>query len=380
MRVLWPMSVLPGQGVTGWPVFGPIGLLRQAKWQAMLEPKWHQRRRVIYLALVATIPAGYATYVFAIAYKLAPISYTMFAIGLFGLQPLMRWLHQMEDERSAAIEREKAAQAKILQMEKERAAELAADNSARQALVTTLQQNNQRILHANHDIMQPMFWLDSALQQAASQASEPPVRALLDKTLRASHEISQMLSDVFHQVALETSAQPPGQQVLQVAQVAQYFWDRFFDLAAAYKVKLVMGNEDFAMVTHEARLRRVLANLLNNAILYSGPGEKVSLRFCRRYGACHIFVRNTGQGIAHANEPDRRANTARLLARIALAHSPENLRNDAVPLIGHGIGLHSTARICEELGSPLLLRSRPGAGSVFALRIELAPQQLTPEQ
>jgi signal transduction histidine kinase len=252
----------------------------------------------------------------------------------------MRKLQQLEAERNTAIADN---QAKAIQLASETARathfqqlseELAASNAERARLLAEVRLSNERILHANHDIMQPVFWLTSALQLATDQATSPTQRELLDKTLLASHEISDMLSDVFHQVTHETSAKVPEQQVLNVAKFGQYFWDRFFDLAAAHKVRLTMGNEAFSIFANEPRLRRVIANLLNNAILYSGPGAKVSLRFARRFGVCHIFVRNSGEGIPEANLPDRIANTTHLLNRIAHAHSAENKHHLETALIG----------------------------------------------
>ncbi len=346
IRLLWPVTTLPDQSVAGWPTFGLLGVLRGTKYVSPYTTKWYQRKLFVYFCLIATIPAGYALQIFSATTKLAPISYTLFATCLFGLQPLMRKLQQLENERCAAIANDQATQAKLLAVETDRAThfqrlseELAASNAERTALLTAARLSNERILHANHDIMQPVFWLTSALQKATQLPTTPAQRELMDKTLSAAHEISDMLSDVFHQVTHETNAQTPAQQALNVGEIGQYFWDRFFDLADTHKVRLSMGNETFCILANEPRLRRVIANLLNNAILYSGPGAMVSLRFARRAGMCHIFVRNSGQGIPDANRPDRIANTTALLERISHAHNPHTMRNAQTALIGHGIGL-----------------------------------------
>ena len=295
MRLFWPITILPDQRVAGWPVFGLLGVIRRLTWARLEQPKWHQRRAVIYGCLLASIPAGYALQALHKIIKIQPIYSTVFLITLFGLQPLIKKLRQFEAERSAAIANEQATLAKMLVIETDRAThferlseELAASNAERARLLAEVRLSNERILHANHDIMQPVFWLTSALQLATDQATSPAQRELLDKTLLASHEISDMLSDVFHQVTHETSSQLPEQQVLNVGILGQYFWDRFFDVAAAHNVRLTMGNETFSILANEPRLRRIIANLLNNAILYSGPGAKVSLRFARRFGTYYF--------------------------------------------------------------------------------------------
>ncbi len=273
MRLLWPITVLPNEQVPGWPVFGLLGLLRGTKWEPATNPKWHQRPIVIYVSLLATLPVGHAFYAFTAATKLAPLTSAMFAITVFGLQPLVRWLKQLEQDRRNAIAQEHAAQAQIIIMEKARAAhfeaqaaELSAAYAAQTATLAQVRQHNARILHANHDIMQPLFWLSSAVQKAANTSTEAAVTEILGIALRGAHEVTDMISDVFHQVTLENSGQTVLPQVLQVSQLKQYFWDRFYDLAQAHQIQLAMGNEAFAVLVHKPRLRRVIANLLNNAI------------------------------------------------------------------------------------------------------------------
>jgi signal transduction histidine kinase len=375
MRILWPVTAVQ-DGPIGWPPFGVLGWLGGSRWVALPAPRWHQRRWFIYLCLSASLPLGYWLQAFTVATKVAPITITLFLVTLFGLRPLVGALRKLEAERQEAILRAQTAQAELTRLEAERATQLEAISNERQAMLADLHQRNQRILHANHDIMQPVFWLNSVLQQALQQAATPAARDLLGKAHLAAQEISSMLSDVFYQVNQEANQAAPVQQVLPVTDLSQYCWDRFFDLATRQQVRLVMGNEAFSILANEPRLRRVLANLLNNAILYAGPGQTVSLRFYRRYGRCHIFVRNSGTGIADANQADRAANTTHLLARITAAQADAGgPLASAAGLglgLGHGIGLPSTARLCAEMGSILLLRSRPGHGCVFSFSVALA--------
>ena len=110
-----------------------------------------------------------------------------------------------------------------------------------------------------------------------------------------------------------------------------------------------------------ARLRRVLDNLLANAVKYSpGGGEvTVSLGTAEAEGRLWAIlkVRDHGLGVpvedqAHVFEPFRRAGN---VGRIA----------------GTGIGLAASRQIVELHGGTIELRSREGTGSTFTIRLPL---------
>lgn len=114
------------------------------------------------------------------------------------------------------------------------------------------------------------------------------------------------------------------------------------------------------------RLRQVLINLLANAIKFTDHGE-IWLRVrIRRWqgerGELWFTVADTGPGIAAADRP--------LLFR-PFTQTPEGRRTGQ----GTGLGLALSQRLIQLMDGEIRLRSRPGRGSVFLVRL---PASSTP--
>jgi CheY-like chemotaxis protein/anti-sigma regulatory factor (Ser/Thr protein kinase) len=109
------------------------------------------------------------------------------------------------------------------------------------------------------------------------------------------------------------------------------------------------------------RVRQVLINLLGNAIKFTAQG-KVTLAAQWQADELRCEVRDTGPGIPadsleHIFEPFQRA--------------------PGVTAAGTGLGLSITRKLVQLMGGTLSVRSRPGQGSVFEVRLP-APEATLP--
>jgi CheY-like chemotaxis protein len=103
-------------------------------------------------------------------------------------------------------------------------------------------------------------------------------------------------------------------------------------------------------------LRRILQNLVANAIRYTSAGS-VWIGARRRGAVARIEVRDSGEGIA-------REHVDRVFEEFYQVSNPERDRRK-----GLGLGLAIVRRLAALLDHPLELRSSPGRGSVFALTL-----------
>jgi signal transduction histidine kinase len=113
----------------------------------------------------------------------------------------------------------------------------------------------------------------------------------------------------------------------------------------------------------EAALRRVLQNLVGNAIKYGQPGGWIGLRATASDRQVQITVADRGIGIgpaeqAHIFEPFYRA--------------PDVI---AAQIQGAGLGLSLVKRIVESHGGRIAVRSEPGAGAEFTIVLPAASEQ-----
>jgi signal transduction histidine kinase len=102
---------------------------------------------------------------------------------------------------------------------------------------------------------------------------------------------------------------------------------------------------------------QILRNLLGNALKFSPPGSPVDLGARVDDGHVELSVSDRGVGIASDDLPfifDRFHQASKVLTRTAE---------------GAGLGLYITRRLIEALGGTIEVRSAPGSGSTFTVRL-----------
>jgi len=118
--------------------------------------------------------------------------------------------------------------------------------------------------------------------------------------------------------------------------------------------------------TDERRLRQILINLISNAIKFTASGE-VTFHLRQRGTVAEFEITDTGCGIAPEDcerifEPFQQASGARQAGAA-----------------GIGLGLTITRLLVQIMGGEIVLASRPGEGSRFAVRLMLS-EVLRPTQ
>jgi signal transduction histidine kinase len=113
----------------------------------------------------------------------------------------------------------------------------------------------------------------------------------------------------------------------------------------------------------EAALRRVLQNLVSNAIKYGAGGGWVGLRADADGREVRITVSDRGMGIPAAEQP-------RIFEPFYRA--PDVI---AAQIHGAGLGLSLVKRIVEAHGGRIAVRSEPGRGSDFVVTLPAANEE-----
>ncbi len=207
---------------------------------------------------------------------------------------------------------------------------------------------------ASHDILQPLNaarLYASSLTEGVNQI-DPEERQNLarnvDVSLEAVEEIIGALLDISR---LDAGATRPEISDVPVADLMRTLEIEFAALARAKGLKLVFVPTKLVVRTDRRLMRRLLQNLISNALKYTLSGRV--LAGCRRVpGAVRIEVWDTGLGIPPEHERAVFAEFKRLDQGARVAR-------------GLGLGLSIVERLGRVLEHPIGLRSRPGKGSVF---------------
>jgi signal transduction histidine kinase len=132
----------------------------------------------------------------------------------------------------------------------------------------------------------------------------------------------------------------------------------------AMKMDLQMPREMAAVSIDKDMFRIALNNLVTNAIKYNEPGGAVSLIAEEGEHDVVITVKDSGIGIAQADQPH-------VFEKFYRAReSGSSVRG------GHGLGLYLTAQIIELHHGRVTLRSELGQGSEFSIHLKKMPALL----
>ncbi len=116
--------------------------------------------------------------------------------------------------------------------------------------------------------------------------------------------------------------------------------------------------------TDEKRLRQILINLLSNAIRYTQRG-RIALRIAYSNQVAQFDIQDTGIGIP----PQELERIFRPFERI---ENPDHPAKEGI-----GLGLTITKLLTEAMGGDIAVRSTPGEGSCFSVRLMLSPVPAT---
>ena len=219
------------------------------------------------------------------------------------------------------------------------------------------------IAAASHDLLQP---LHAARLFTAALVDRDPRNDLggkIDTSLGAVEALLDALLDISK---LDAGAFKPETRPFALQPMFESLATAFAPVAAQRGVELVVVPTRAFVSTDPAFLRRILQNLLSNALRYGrseGRPQRVLLG-CRRVGkGLRIEVKDNGPGIA----PDKHAVIFDEFVRL----QPED--NAPREERGLGLGLAIVERIARMLELPVAIASAPGQGSTFSITVPQVP-------
>ncbi len=216
---------------------------------------------------------------------------------------------------------------------------------------------------ASHDLLQPLSAAKLFIAALSDKIDTPSEQAVLVKAETALGAAEQIIDALLNISKLETDGLSFDIRPVALREIFDPLRDEMELLAEKKGLKLRIVGSSHVVESDPAYLRRIVQNLLANAIRYTDSGRVVV--GARRNGdSARIEVWDTGLGIAEEDQNSIFEEFRRLDTKAS--------NND-----GLGLGLAIVERACARLGHPLGLWSEPGRGSCFMLNVPLA-RQATP--
>jgi len=224
---------------------------------------------------------------------------------------------------------------------------------------------------ASHDLRQPLhamgLFIDGLLP-GASPAQRPAVLRLQEST----EFMGVLLDDLLEISRLDAQVLTPAIAKVPLAELFDQLDAQHAAAAVEARVRLRWSDRGLAVRTDAAMLRRIVGNLVTNALRHAPEGGTVLVAARRSAGGVRIEVRDNGVGIAPIHQ-------GRIFEEFYQVANTERDRRR-----GFGLGLAICARIAALLGTRITVRSALQAGSTFAFTLpaarlaDVAPPQPAP--
>jgi Na+/proline symporter/signal transduction histidine kinase len=210
---------------------------------------------------------------------------------------------------------------------------------------------------ASHDILQPLnaarLYVTSLTERGAQDD-----RRLVDNIDASLEAVEEILGALLDMSRLDAGALRPEFASFRVDELMRQIELEFAPLATSKGIDLVIVPCTLVVRSDRRLLRRLIQNLVSNAIKYTPEGRV--LVGCRRHGAdLRIDIYDTGVGIPQSKWRDIFIEFHRLDQGAKIAR-------------GLGLGLSIVERVARVLDCPIGLESESGRGSHFTVTVPLS--------
>lgn len=223
-----------------------------------------------------------------------------------------------------------------------------------QAALDAVEIKNRFLASAAHDIRQPVHALGL---YADWLGSEPElVHEIAPKIVESTKAVNALFDSLFDLVRLDSGKIKLNIEPVDLAKLLHDLELQYRPLAQAKGLQFRVHVMPGTVISDPILLRRIVGNLVSNAVKYTRRGGVLLASRARGGGRC-IEVWDTGLGIA----PVHQREIFREFYKVPSHAGTED---------GFGLGLYIVARLAAILGHPLSLASRPGRGTVFRMFLQ----------
>jgi heavy metal sensor kinase len=213
------------------------------------------------------------------------------------------------------------------------------------------------IADASHDLRSPLTVLQGNLDLLKRNMSDEDRKESLRAMEAETQKMSRIVDDLLLLADVE-SGQIERLESVPLKEVLLEGYERGRQLSGGRNI--VMGRqEDVAVPGDALRLKRLLCNLVDNAVRYTPEDSTITLSLFRDNGWARLEVADDGPGIGPEHLPH-------VFERFYMA---DKSRSRAAG--GNGLGLAIVKAIAEQHGGTVTATSTPGKGSTFTAWLEV---------
>lgn len=213
-----------------------------------------------------------------------------------------------------------------------------------------------------HDALQPLHAARLSLSTLGEMSTDKPQRQLVSQIDHSLSSIEEIIKTVLDIAKLEAGVMTPKRTLVDLAELLGHLSADFTSLAAHKGLALEVPPCTLTVNSDALMLKRILQNLVANAVRYTKTG-RIRILAKVRGDFVRIEVWDTGIGVRAEDIP------------IIFNEFQRGADIDAAGDPGLGLGLSIVQRMADVLQHPLGMMSRFGRGSCFHISVPLAARE-----
>lgn len=239
-------------------------------------------------------------------------------------------------------------------------------NDLLERIERSVAQQRQFVADASHELRTPVAIIrnEARVTLGRDERTDGDYRDALGAVLRESERLTRLVEDLFLLARADAGGQALRPEPLYLEDLLRDVVRATRTLAEQRQVVVSLdATEDGEWRGDPAMLRRLLLNLVDNAIKYSPPGSEVRLSLARATGAWELQVRDQGPGIPPVERE-------RIFERFVRGDAARTRVRDTATS-GAGLGLAIARYIAVAHGGSLDLVDAEAPGATFRLRLPI---------
>jgi two-component system, OmpR family, sensor kinase len=242
-------------------------------------------------------------------------------------------------------------------------------NQLLERLARSIDQQRRFMADASHELRTPIAILRGEADVALSRAERPTAeyRESLQIVREEARRLSQIVENLFTLARADAGNYPLTKGHFYLDELLAECVRVTRTLGLAKNIRLDLHCEEELLVdADEALIRRMVLNLIDNAIKFTPASGSVSMSARRDGDRYLVAVEDTGVGIPADLQP-------RVFERFFRADKARTQRDDVAT--GAGLGLAISRWIAEAHDGTLILSSSSEKGSVFVVYLKAVPKE-----
>ena len=234
---------------------------------------------------------------------------------------------------------------------------------AERAAAEAQRSKSEFIAHMSHELRTPLNAVIGFSEVIAKGLFGPPGHAKYLEYARdiaeAGRGLHNRIGDILEFANLEAGRYPLKPETVDLSVLAGASVEEHKGRAFSRRITLDIGKTAPVAVTADPlAVKRILSNLITNALSYTPAGGTVLVDVRREEGAGVALVRDSGKGFS----AEERARAGRAFQRF----------DRKGQVTGSGLGLAIAMELARRMGGAMRLFSRPDQGSVLEIRLPRA--------